>query len=566
MTDSELVEASRRGELAAFGQLVSRYQDVVCAVSYSSTGDRSLSEDVAQDTFVAAWRQIDRARPATLRQWLCGIARNLGHKALRKRRREAPLDDLAHAAPGATAFDDLARADAERLVRDALARVPEAYREVLVLYYREDKSIRDVAATLGIGEAAAMQRLSRARRYLADGLTSLVEHALRERPRRRDLAAAVLAAIAAFAIPARVDAAPSQTKGSTMLKLAIAASTLAAVGATAYLALAHGSPAPAAPPRAAALHYGAGAPRVPALGPTAPPHLVAAHATTIDDLRLIPADSIAVFGVDMARIQRSALWQQFAVPALANATGLRELERECGFDLLASLTSATVGVRTIANGSGALEPTVVLVAHGLPKAKTFACASHADLGDCGTIRVDGDTVLVAGSDSTLAGLTFVDDATALVVVGPDATKSGIANIAAGNAGAGASAYADLLGEINTDDALWFAVTNGSALVTAANTAIAPYSPVRLEGLYGSLDVTDALVLNAGARTGSPALAAALVAIAKQRLDQLAADQALRAYVDQLDIESDDGDIIVSAGLTASQLVGLGATVELGRGP
>ena len=59
MTDAELVEASRRGERDAFGVLVSRYQDVVCAVSFSSTGNWALSQDVAQDTFIAAWRQLN---------------------------------------------------------------------------------------------------------------------------------------------------------------------------------------------------------------------------------------------------------------------------------------------------------------------------------------------------------------------------------------------------------------------------------------------------------------------------------------------------------------------------
>src|SRR5580704_15412991 len=78
-TDVELVEASRRGELEAFGHLVARYQDLVCAVSFSSTGDPVLSEDVAQETFVAAWRHLDRVRePRRLGSWLCGIARNLG--------------------------------------------------------------------------------------------------------------------------------------------------------------------------------------------------------------------------------------------------------------------------------------------------------------------------------------------------------------------------------------------------------------------------------------------------------------------------------------------------------
>src|SRR5882762_3247195 len=93
-TDAELVAASRRGERDAFGHLVTRYQDVVCAVSFSSTGDWSLSEDVAQDTFLAAWRQLDQLRETVrLRSWLCGIARNLARKARKRTDREQVVDD-----------------------------------------------------------------------------------------------------------------------------------------------------------------------------------------------------------------------------------------------------------------------------------------------------------------------------------------------------------------------------------------------------------------------------------------------------------------------------------------
>jgi len=92
-SDAELLEASRRGERDAFGALIERYQGVVSAVSYSRTGDHALSEDVAQDTFIAAWHQLGQLRePGRLRAWLCGIARNLARKARRRSAREAPLE------------------------------------------------------------------------------------------------------------------------------------------------------------------------------------------------------------------------------------------------------------------------------------------------------------------------------------------------------------------------------------------------------------------------------------------------------------------------------------------
>jgi RNA polymerase sigma factor (sigma-70 family) len=234
-SDAELVEASRRGERAAFGELVTRYQGVVCAVGYSGTRDRALSEDVAQDTFLAAWRQLDQLRETErLRPWLCGIARNLARKARRRNDREQPVDPPPGAAfaDGPNPFDSASEAETERVVRDALARV--------------HRSIKDVADVLGISEAAVMQRMSRGRHYLADGVNDLVERALRGSRTKRNLAACVLVALPALA-SSRVEA--STGKGWTMLKLALFATATMAVGTTAVVVhhsvTTHDEPAPA---------------------------------------------------------------------------------------------------------------------------------------------------------------------------------------------------------------------------------------------------------------------------------------------------------------------------------
>jgi RNA polymerase sigma factor (sigma-70 family) len=564
-TDNELVEASRRGELGAFGELVARYQDVVCAVSYSSTGDRALSEDVAQETFVAAWRKLDRVRAGALRPWLCAIARNLGRKARRRTRHEQPIDGDTHVAAGASPFDEIARADSERIVRDALARVPEKYREVLVLYYRDNQSIRDVAETLGISEDAVTQRLSRGRRYLAEGLTALVEKSLRGTRPRRDLVAAVLASVAALVLPSRVDAHPLKAKGSTMLKVAIVASALAAAGTTAYLVRSHDDPkttvaaAPAAAhPTAAPLHYGTGAARRPALGPTAPVRPSAVRATSVDDLALLPADAELVLGVDVARVQRSALWQMIVAPALVRAPGLHEFQDECGFDPIASLASVTIGLKgTHGDMSGAI------VVHGFAKAKALACiekegAKHAD--NRKTFRIDGDVLLVSRDNVAHAALTFLDDTTALLVIGPDASKDAITQVAARRGTAPASSYSDMIREINTDDAVWLAVADGSPMLAEVNRKLASHTAIQLHGLYGSVDFADGLVINAGARTGSPELVAKLVGDVQRKLDEVGAEKLTQRF-DQLDINADGGDVIVSVAMNTSQLLSLagGAT-------
>src|SRR3954470_4831685 len=88
-SDTELVARSLAGDQSAFRAIVVRYQSLLCSLAYSATGNLGASEDVAQEAFVAAWRQLrDLREPARLRSWLCGIARNLTFDAARQQRRE----------------------------------------------------------------------------------------------------------------------------------------------------------------------------------------------------------------------------------------------------------------------------------------------------------------------------------------------------------------------------------------------------------------------------------------------------------------------------------------------
>ena len=241
-SDAELLEASKRGDRAAFGTIVERYQRVVRAVAFSGARDRALGDDVAQDTFVTAWRQLGSLRDAErLPAWLCGIARNLTRAARRQRDREAPIDS-AELATTTTPFETLSERQDEHIVAAALARVPDTYREPLVLYYYEDRSVADVARVLGISQDATHQRLSRGRQYLATDV-AVVERSLRGARPSRDLVAAVAAAIALLAVVPHVEA--STIKGSTMLKLGTLAAAVAAIAGTGYL-VNRSSAAPAA--------------------------------------------------------------------------------------------------------------------------------------------------------------------------------------------------------------------------------------------------------------------------------------------------------------------------------
>jgi RNA polymerase sigma factor (sigma-70 family) len=574
-SDGELVEASRRGEHEAFGQLVARYQDLVCAVSYSSTGDHVLSEDVAQETFIAAWRQLAGLRdPRRLRPWLCGIARNLARKA-RKARRRDELVDLDEPLAKGNPFDDAARGEVERLVRDALERVPETYREVLVLYYRENQSIRDVAAALDTSEAAVMQRLTRGRRYLADGVTSLVERSLRgERP-RRDLVAAVLAAIAVIAVAPHVDAKPRPKgpKGSTMLKLALAATATVAAGTTIYLLASHHDdphPRAATATKAAArpaVRLGAGKGGLAhalALGPTSAPREIPSRSIAESDLALLPADSEAVIGLNFAQLQHSALWQQY-VALRMETDELRQFAAECGFDPVASLGAITVGLRGLSGDS----PTGTLVLHGFDKAKVLACfedKASPKLEQGGVhVAVDNGVVMIESPDHTQhAAFTFTDASTAVVVLGPEAaTREGIEHVLAGDHSLrGSTELAAALQNVNTDASLWAVLSDSSPLIGTANGSLAPYTSQKLGTVYLSLDVTDSLAFDAGVHLGSPADVAAAVATITSKIEAVDPTKTLRGYFDQLDVFADGSDLIVSVSLAGDQLPMLGTAIAL----
>jgi len=97
-SDSELTARAIAGQRDAFAQIVMRYQSLVCSLAYSATGSLSQSEDLAQETFIAAWKGLRTLRePEKLRSWLCSIARNIIASAVRALKQEPayfsqPLD------------------------------------------------------------------------------------------------------------------------------------------------------------------------------------------------------------------------------------------------------------------------------------------------------------------------------------------------------------------------------------------------------------------------------------------------------------------------------------------
>ncbi len=218
--DAELVHESLAGNRDAFGQIVARYQSLVCSLAFSATGSLSQSEDLAQETFVTAWRQLrDLREPEKLRSWLCRIARNLTYDVLRQQGREPshraePLDEISESpAPEPLPTDQTISNEEQAILWRSLEKIPEIYREPLVLFYREQQSIEAVAQNLELSEDAVKQRLSRGRKMLHEQVLAFVEGALEKTAPGKHFTLGVVAALPLLATTAK-----SATAGATMAK------------------------------------------------------------------------------------------------------------------------------------------------------------------------------------------------------------------------------------------------------------------------------------------------------------------------------------------------------------
>jgi RNA polymerase sigma factor (sigma-70 family) len=229
VSDSDLVANSLRGDREAFGHIVVRYQALVCSLAYSATGSLTQSEDLAQETFVTAWKQLSALRePARLRPWLCGIARNLSRQAWRGQQMEPvhqaeSLETLATMhAPEAHPLQQAISREEESILWRQLEGIPETYREPLILFYRQHQSTEQVALALELSADTVRQRLVRGRKLLHEQVLAFVEGALEKTSPDAAFTLQVLAALPTVAISAKATAASATiATGGAVAKTAV---------------------------------------------------------------------------------------------------------------------------------------------------------------------------------------------------------------------------------------------------------------------------------------------------------------------------------------------------------
>lgn len=180
--DVQLMLRAKRGDDAAFSQLVENYQDRLVAVLYHLLGDQEAAEDLAQEVFLRVYRNRKKYEAkAKFSTWLFHIANNLASNWRRDgaRRREAPLVGSESGPLGARPQEQLLaeksalmptrildRTETQALVRAALESLNDRQKMAVLLHKFEQMSYLDIAAAMDLSPQAVKSLLSRARENL----------------------------------------------------------------------------------------------------------------------------------------------------------------------------------------------------------------------------------------------------------------------------------------------------------------------------------------------------------------------------------------------------------------
>ena len=178
MREQELVSQARAGDTAAFEQLMLDNQDRVYTLCLRMTGDREDALDLAQETFLNAWRGLSSFQGnSSFSTWVYRLASNACIDFLRKRKRrqqgEAPLsldDDEAPLpqpeGPRGPPAEELGRGELRRAVERGLQALPEHHRQVLIMRELSGLSYQEIGAVLNLDLGTVKSRIARARMAL----------------------------------------------------------------------------------------------------------------------------------------------------------------------------------------------------------------------------------------------------------------------------------------------------------------------------------------------------------------------------------------------------------------
>jgi len=185
LTDDELVQACKRGDMAAFEELVARHRDKMFARAYRIVHQEEEAMDLSQEAWIKGWQRIGQFEgESSFATWMTRITINLclDHLRRHQRYRVEPLPDASDEGTGIDRFlppvwtnptERLERSELRQRIDAALAKLSDAHRTVLVLHEFEDMGYKEIAKNIGISIGTVMSRLFYARRRMATLLAGI---------------------------------------------------------------------------------------------------------------------------------------------------------------------------------------------------------------------------------------------------------------------------------------------------------------------------------------------------------------------------------------------------------
>jgi RNA polymerase sigma-70 factor (ECF subfamily) len=178
ITEQRIIQRAKSGDRDAFAELVDLYKDKVYHVSYRMLGNRQEAEDVAQETFLRVYANLDNYDPQyKFSTWIYRIASNLSIDIIRKRKKNLSLDAEITGADGMDWHDRLADAskgpeeevltdELQEEVQGAIMGLNPKYRAVMLLRYLEDLSLQEISEIVQLPISTIKTRIHRGREAL----------------------------------------------------------------------------------------------------------------------------------------------------------------------------------------------------------------------------------------------------------------------------------------------------------------------------------------------------------------------------------------------------------------
>jgi RNA polymerase sigma factor (sigma-70 family) len=174
LADGELLRRFAGGEQATFTELLLRYGPLVWGVCRRVLGDAHAAEDAFQATFLRLAQQAGTlSSDGSLAGWLHTVATRIARRAWLAEQRRRRRERTYIPSPSASAADELTWSELRQLLDAEIARLPEPYRQPLILCYLENQPQREVARRLGLAPGVLRGRLERGRQQLRRRLEKL---------------------------------------------------------------------------------------------------------------------------------------------------------------------------------------------------------------------------------------------------------------------------------------------------------------------------------------------------------------------------------------------------------